>query len=420
MENTSRPIGAKFDLAARLVALFGDGDATGAGLSVELAAIHTRYALSTSHVFFRAATGEAERAAAREEFQQIVAAEDFLGELDRLVARAQDALGVRNDTAAPPPGGIRSGCGAAARRGRGRPKAPDADRACAPAPGRAPLSREAAREARTLLDHYAEHDVDCAARAVELSLSTHGERYGVCDDCRLDMSVVADTSELVCPGCGRARELIGTVFDDAQFYNQEGQKAKSGSFNPNRHFRFWMDHILAREPEDELGDKDDPDNACGEKLLKQLLDLVRRDKKILRLLSVDDTRALLKELGRTDLNKNTPLIMRLLTGVGPPCLSEAICLRVEKLFSKAIEIGERIRPAARSNRNYYPFYIYKILDSILPEDDLDSRRVLFYIYMQGQDTLDKNDREWEDICAELPEITWSPTNRSKAQKYRPA
>lgn len=276
------------------------------------------------------------------------------------------------------------------------------------------------RDVKAILGQYHGHAVDCAARAVERSYAADGGEYNVCHDCAQEMSVDADTSELACAGCGKVRVLVGTVFDDAQFYNQEGQKAKSGSFNPNRHYRFWMDRILAREPEEELGDKDDPENTCGEKLLAHLRGIVRRDRKILRLLTVDDTRTMLRETGQTDLNKNVPLIMRRLTGVGPPSLAESLCQRVEKLFSKAIEIGERVRPADRTNRNYYPYYIYKILDAILEEGDLENRRVLYYIYMQGQDTLDKNDREWEEICAELPEIAWVATSRAKAQKYRPA
>ena len=259
---------------------------------------------------------------------------------------------------------------------------------------------------------------------VSHSFAAHGDRYNICPDCQEEMAINSETSELTCAGCGKVRELVGIVFDDAQFYSQEGQKAKSGAFNPNRHFRFWIDRILAREPGEELGDKDDPDNTYGELLLEQLRGIVRRDQKILRLLTVDDVRAMLKETGRTDLNKNVPLIMRRLTGIGPPQLSEAICHRVEKLFSKAIEIGERVRPASRTNRNYYPYYIYKILDAILPEEknpeDLaEARRVLYYIYMQGQDTLAPNAKEGEEICMELPEIDWVPTGRTQAQRYRP-
>ena len=61
---------------------------------------------------------------------------------------------------------------------------------------------------------------------------------------------------------------MGTVFDKAQLYYEEGQNVKSGSFNPNHHFQFWMDRILARALEEELGNKDDPDNTYGEKLLE--------------------------------------------------------------------------------------------------------------------------------------------------------
>ncbi|GFR88156.1 hypothetical protein ElyMa_002510500 [Elysia marginata] len=442
MENIGRHFRAKFDLAAQLIDKLEkpfesnalpasttssslnatDANTPGAdemcidssdeaiiALRVELEAARARYALCTSPLFFQASSSESDRVLVREEFQRIVASENFLGELDHLVRRVQVELGVDDEdlnTFAPP-------------SRRSRPKPDVVAGSARRRKGMEPLPRAFVRSVKALIDQYYGHGVDCAASTVKHSYAAHGKQYNQCGDCRVEMVVNADTSELACPSCGQVRELIGTVFDDAQFYHQEGQKAKSGAFNPNRHFRFWMDRILAREPEEELGDKDDPDNTCGEKLLAQMRAIVRRDQKILRLLTVDDTRAMLKEAGRTDLNKNVPLLMRRLTGVGPPCLPEAICQRVEKLFSKAIDVGERVRPASRSNRNYYPYYIYKILDAILSEDDLDNRRVLYYIYMQGQDTLDKNDREWEEICMEFPEIEWAATNRSKAQKYRP-
>lgn len=387
MENTSRHIATKFELAAQIVEKIGAASTLG----LELVAIHSRYVLMTAHLFLHTAR-DSGRPVSREEFQQIVAAQNFLGDLDHLVRRASAALRI----------------------------------AVAPASGRGGSPALAGvQETRALYAKYQGHAIDCAARAVEHSCVTHGEGYSVCPECQVAMIVSSETSELVCHGCGKVRELVGTIFDDAQFYNQEGQKAKSGSFNPNRHFRFWLDRILAREPEEELGDRDDPDNTCGEKLLEQLRGAVRRDRKILRLLTVDNVRAMLKEIGRTDLNKNVPLIMRRLTGVGPPQLPESICQRVEKLFSKALEIGERVRPSGRTNRNYYPYYIYKILDAVLPEDTpgnpeaREHRRVLYYIYMQGQETLDKNDREWELICLEMPEIEWTATSRTKAQKYRP-
>ncbi len=419
METLSRGATAKFDLAG---ALFDKVAPACTELRVELDALRTRYALSTGHLFLRAALGESNRLDARAELHRILASEGFLSELDGLVARLKNGLGlggVEEEGGRPPRPLEQPAGGGLADPGEGAEEGPDGGRLRRrrplPPPGRRG-GRPAAlvREIRALLDQYAEHGAVLDAEPPTLG---GGERYNWCSECLREMCVRADTSELECPSCHRCRQLIGTVFDDAQFYNQEGQKAKSGSFNPNRHFRFWMDRILAREPEEELGDKEDPDNTCGELLLAGLRNLIRRDNKILRLLGVDDVRAMLKVLGRTELNKNVPLIMKKLTGVGPPPLPEALCQRVEKLFSKAIEIGERVRPSGRTNRSYYPFYIYKILDAILPEDDYDNRRVLFYIYMQGKETLDKNDREWGEICSELPEIAWVPTDRTKAQKY---
>jgi hypothetical protein len=245
--------------------------------------------------------------------------------------------------------------------------------------------------------------------------------YERCPACSGDMAVDAGRSELRCcdAECGTIRELIGTVFDDGQFYNQEGQKAKSGTFNPNRHFQFWWTRILAREPEEEIGDKADPENLYGEKLLRTLRAVVTRDRKVLRLLTVNDVRAMLREEGRTDLNKNVPLVLKKLTGVGPPPIDDAVAVRVENLFTKAIEIGERVRRPWRVNRNYYPYYIYKILDQLLAENDLENRRVLYYIYIQSKETVEADDADWEQICTELTEVAYVPTDRTQALKYYP-
>jgi hypothetical protein len=453
----------------------GESKPAGVGYNykTELAALRMRYVLSTSHLYHQAALGEGGRRAACEEFQRIVSSERFMEELDRLVQQAVKGLGgdpgpfafVNNNidlvwnhqhlqAVEPLLGGEAAGHqqenneqgvvdvnnntatsnAEEGKEGGGRPPRSSDNihrkKKTSPAGAEAgrsalkqPAGRNPIRGLKELVSQYEGHEIDCAARSVNLHMNApSGGFYNYCFDCLIEMSVSPETSELVCTGCGGVKELLGTVFDDIQLYNQEGQKAKSGSFNPNRHFRFWMDRILAREPEEELGDKDDLGNLYGEKVLNQLRAIVRRDRKILRILTVDDVRGMLKELGRTDLNKNVPLILRRLTGVAPPLLPELICQRVEKIFTKAIEIGERVRPPGRTNRNYYPYYIYKILDAIIPKDApgaQEHRRVLYYIYMQGQDTLDKNDREWEEICSELSEIEWTATCRNESLKYRP-
>jgi hypothetical protein len=439
MDATARHISAKFGVAAQLVARVpagtetleragtapadaapGDGPparrrapapskkatagptvASRDELETELAALEQRYLLTTSHLFVAAALGEGWRDDARSEFPQLVAREGFLGQLDGIVARAEDALGLP-------------------RGGHGAAKSAETTRAARVAKGNSRgTKKDTDHVAAALAAQYHDCRVDCAATCVGESRGLeNGQGYGECPECHVQMDVDAERSELVCPECALGRPLFGTVFDESQYYSQEGQKSKSGAFNPHRHYDFWMTHLQAREPEEELGDPNDPDNMCGEKLLAELRRKTSERRKVLQLLSVADMRKLLVEVGRTDLNKNIPLLMRLLTGHGPPPLPEELCQRVSKIFTQAIEIRESIRCQGRANRNYYPYYIFKILDAILPSKD-PSRRILYYIYLQGQDTIDKNDAEWELICEYLPDINWVATDRSLGQRYAP-
>jgi len=243
-------------------------------------------------------------------------------------------------------------------------------------------------------------------------------KYEICQSCSLNMIVDNISSELKCNNCGAIRELIGTSFEDTNIFTQDGQKSKTGTFNPNRHFQFWWMHILAEEPEEELGDKEDKDNLYGEKTLEDLKNIIRRDRKILRTLTVYDIRSMLREIGRSDLNKNVPLLLQKLTGVGPPQISDEITAKVENLFTKAIEICENVRKTNRTNKNYYPYYIYKILDAILDKND-ERRRIFYYIYIQSKETVESDDADWEQICKILDEIEYVPTNRNMYLKYRP-
>jgi hypothetical protein len=408
METIGRRLAAKKRLAGEIVAHVLAAGAPGAeALAAELAGLELTYALETSPLFLQASSGESGRLAARADFERTLAATRLPESFDRLVARARGALlgAAHAGKRTPPPG----------------PPAPGgaANAAAAPAARKKTGDALLPRKARELLTRYEGDRIDCPRGAVDASIAAVRRDFASCADCGLEMVVAPDTSELACPGCGLRRGLVGTVFDDAQFYNQEGQKAKSGSSGaPHRHFHFWMDHILAREPVDEIGDRDDPANAAGEKVVAAIRVAVAQRRLILRHLSPGALREILKFLGRTDLNKNVPLLLRHTTGIGPPAVPEAINQRAERLFIHAIAIWDELHPD--SSRKYYPFYIYKIYDAILPPDDHENRRILFYIYLQGDDTLEKNDGEWAEICAHLPEISWRPTDRSQARRYRPS
>jgi DNA-directed RNA polymerase subunit M/transcription elongation factor TFIIS len=243
--------------------------------------------------------------------------------------------------------------------------------------------------------------------------------YSLCSNCQVQMISDFDTSELQCPKCGNIYQLVGTVYSETSNSSSDKVKNKSGIFNPNRHFQTWWCHILAKEPEEELGDPNDPQNQHGEKLIEQLRAIIRRDRKILRLLTVYDIRLMLKEIERTELNKNVPLILKKLTGIGPPMLSDEFGACVEKYFTKIIEIAEKQMKSTRRNRSYYPFYIYKIIDAIVPESNYEIRRVLYYIYVQSNSTIIQADREWRTITSYLDDIEFKVTDRFQYLKYAP-
>lgn len=243
--------------------------------------------------------------------------------------------------------------------------------------------------------------------------------YTNCKNCNIKMISYFDMSELQCPQCSSIYKLVGTIYNDSINCSIDKIKNKSGIFNPNRHFQFWWSRILAKESDEELGNSNDPDNQHGEKLIESLRKIIRRDRKVLRLLTVNDIRQMLKELKRTDLNKNVPLILKKLTGAGPPVISDEFSRKVEQYFTKAIEIGEQQMKPNRTNRSYYPYYIYKIIEAITKDSDYQIRKILYYIYLQAQNTIIQSDQDWKIICESLDGITYKDTNRSLADRYAP-
>ena len=244
-----------------------------------------------------------------------------------------------------------------------------------------------------------------------INMSVLNINYRICDLCGGLMEVDIINSELICSECFAIKTIIGTTFENISLYNYDCQKSKNGTFNPNRHFYFWWSHILAKEDELHLSEYST--------LFDDILNIIKRDKLILRILTVVDIRHILKELKRPELNKNTSLILKKLTGIGPPAIPEEIEIRIENLFTKVIKASENIKRTGRTNRNYYPYYIYKIIDIVIPAADVDNRRVLYYIYIQGKETVECDDLDWEQICDQIPELTYIPTDRLEYIKYIP-
>lgn len=240
-------------------------------------------------------------------------------------------------------------------------------------------------------------------------------KTGICQQCHIVMKLMPDESCYVCEECKQIYQIVGSVFEEAQFYSQDGQRAKNGQFNPSSHFNTWLDHVLALEPRSELSKRDDKDDDCGSKTLEEIRREAKRRRLHLPKISPDEVRQILQHLGRTELNKNTALIISEISGRPPPKLSEPLRNRGVLLFEQINQA--RIQVTERANRPYYPYYIYKIYDHLLEKDD-PQREMLWFIHLPKEGTLKSNDKEWKKICDLIEELTWKATSPLAAKKWR--
>ena len=95
--------------------------------------------------------------------------------------------------------------------------------------------------------------------------------------------------------------------------------------------------------------------------------------------------AVLKEMKRPDLYKFIPGLIWNLVGLKRPLVSREVLNCAERLFLRFERSGKRV---------YYPFLIYKILSSLIPD-----HFVLDYIYLQSPTSQRKNASKIFDVLA---------------------
>ncbi len=224
-------------------------------------------------------------------------------------------------------------------------------------------------------------------------------KYDVCS-CGQKMIVQADASELLCVRCGYIKTLVGTVFLDSQFFNQEGNRYKHGSYDPNRHCKFWIERIQAKE-----------NTIIEPEFIEKIEKCIKKDKiENLRNISVKQFRMYLKQTDLTKLNDHIPLIKKIITGYIPPQLTHNELHLLFNYFDKATKTYETIKPNSKKNSLYYPFLIYKILELII-EDQQRKNGLLSCIHLQSYKTLIDNDKIWKSICDHNACFEFTPTNK---------
>lgn len=261
---------------------------------------------------------------------------------------------------------------------------------------------------KRLTQHEIEYDLDTvvknisSAAAIEIPNLLEKRNYEVCK-CGTRMTVIPELSELRCDTCLKTKKIIGAVFRDDQFYPQEGQKTKHGGYDTQRHYRFWIERLQALESK-QFMDMD----------LRNIEYTIARDNYTRRELNCEIMREILKDpiVNATHLNDHAPLLVKMFGGLPPPQLDFQENRLAAIRFNKAMKLYDEVNPLG-GNKPYYPYFIYKIFEEMFANDP-EKLRILDYIHLQSRETVIKNDKYYELICALAnPEdgLVYHPTDK---------
>jgi hypothetical protein len=231
----------------------------------------------------------------------------------------------------------------------------------------------------------------------------HEIHYDICE-CKNNMIIDSQLSVMVCEKCGMINEMTGTVFEDDQFYYQEGQRSKHGTYDPSKHCKFWVERIQARENTEIPND-----------IIAMIKLYIKRDKiQNKNHITCTLIRKYLRQSHNSKYNEHVPLIRKLITGLLPPQLTEYELQLINLYFDKVIFIFENIKPENKTNCPYHPYFIYKIIEQIIKKDSDRIRKlqILSCIHLQSRETLICNDTLWKEICKKIKEFEYIPTDRN--------
>lgn len=242
--------------------------------------------------------------------------------------------------------------------------------------------------AKSKSDNYAElSDLDTELRRVNrIPARVECVLGGDCE-CGGEFVMYAESNERKCSSCGMAASIIDDHVEDQNMYSKEIQKTKQNRHHPIHHCKLWISRIQATAP------VNIPDTVYA-----QLKTCFTRDNVNLRNMSCGKLRKYLKEKKLTTYNNYVPFIRKNMCGISPPELTTAELEQFYEMFARVAKILHDIRPD--NNINYYPGFIFKILDEQLP---LSTRKVQIMecIHLQSEDTIKEIDNLYAQICARM-------------------
>lgn len=224
-------------------------------------------------------------------------------------------------------------------------------------------------------------------------------RSDICESCDIPFMIEDKTAEFACKNCGFIKKMNGVVFEDEQFFYQEGHRTKHGKYEPIKHAKIWLDRIQAKESID-----------IPISIINEIKVCIRNKNISIDIINCELIRQYLKDTSNSSYYNNAALIMKIITGKEPIQLTDNEIQLVYMYFSRAIQIFQKNNEYNDSNCPYHPYFIYKIIEQIVVNPER-RKSILSCIHLQSRETLIKHDNEWTKICADIPEFKFIPTKK---------
>jgi hypothetical protein len=205
--------------------------------------------------------------------------------------------------------------------------------------------------------------------------------------------------DTICETCGhivQSSTASANAAQDEQGTGRaiDGSRSKYNGYNYTRHLRLWMDRLQAIESF--------TFNADDIKRVRNSIisEYMRESDINWGMLQCMDIERHLSLCGLTLLNEHAPKLIKELGGRAPPILNYDTLQIITCDFVRIMEIYSQLFEET-GNKPYYPFFIAKIIKLRFKKND-EILRILNYVSHQGYDTVAKNDRIYQCICAHAP------------------
>lgn len=198
-----------------------------------------------------------------------------------------------------------------------------------------------------------------------------------------------ETGNMNCSECERiVKSAIQMYVEDRSVGIDTNAKSKSNTYKTSKHFENWMSKILAINIR--------PGSSDLVPAMKEYFvsNNIKRDR-----IDYESIRKYLQMKGYKDYYGCIAWFLKEVTGRSPPELTDEERMDISYRFDVIISTFDDIRNSSDTTpigRTYYPFFIYKIIETKFARRP-DKLRLLKFIHIQQEKTLQKNEILYRQI-----------------------